>query len=711
MKITKQNTKVIDYLSATHLLMDEDWTEEKRQSFIKNFIKLENSNKEFTGFILHYDFYKSTKYFKNYYAFISDHLFPFIEELACQYDFRWRGGLCGDGAFLCLANALDPDLELSFIEAFEKVCRFSQDLFKIFYYLSHQDEEIDLNVNLDEHLAKELKDIAAKNDADFFLLRIGISYGQLAFSNSVASLSPVYEEQAHALLEAQRISCYGWGTYLASNPLLREQLRKNGINDYCFIKKIADDLCLIRIDNILSKRSLYNGYRIVQIDDDKEDYVSQINFKVDLISSWSEHNHFEGNYATVHRDLSMHSKISLEEFINHFETWRMQKRVLQASAKENDSEKRKKAMLEEIEKFTLNIIDNLSTQEIERGYLFISPFNLARDVNNITDLRADSVKDRVVAALDAWPEDFKALKIEDYLVKVREVLDRSHETRDLKLILALRRDRVEGWYLRHPDSHITRNFIDQMISLREQGLIFGVDICGVEQTVSISDMTCFLQKINKYHLLHSIHAGEMPAANIFIALNNIIRAVDIGVRRIGQGYAYFYLLNANQHRERVLSDEQIMRLYEKLKPGSKRKEQLTQQELAEVMSKFLQKRDVILQVNLVSNIFTVLTEAPGKKDVSKKSFLKKFRYHPLVNLIIDNGVEHLDQIPKLTLSADDYAITGYTLKQELQVLMSILVENNFELEKLDNLLDRLLPDDLDDAFKLKISQKRKYGAE
>ena len=69
-----------------------------------------------------------------------------------------------------------------------------------------------------------------------------------------------------------------------------------------------------------------------------------------------------------------------------------------------------------------------------------------------------------------------------------------------------------------------------------------------------------------------------------------------------------------------------------------------------------------------------------------------------MSLILAEGVEILKNLPRTILSVDDYAVTGYTLKQELQVLITVLLENDFSLEEVERLLKIVSPNGLSNGY-------------
>ncbi len=682
----------LEHLAKAHLLIPRLDSRFKFNRLLAKFLSLEREEEQFQGFVVHFDFYKSEQYFHRYYHLITEELFPVIEQIAFAHGFRWKGCPCGDGGFLAYSQAFDTNLSSSFKQNLVNVCQFATDIFHLFKDLNTNNLSSRAKKIVQPNFLATLRQVKEQGSGEYFLLRIGISYGDLILSNSLSALHSGLGPKARPLLESARLTNYAWGVHLARNNPILTLLRQADIMTDKTISLLDDNISLVRFNQIQSKRKKYTGYRVFKTGSTQV-VTNQINQLVDEISSWSEHNHFEGNYSVLPDESTTQSEISLQGFINKFETWYMQQQLLEVCKQTQDSNERQELMLSQVTEITQNVIANLELQNIKDGFLFISPHNLSIDNNNLTDLNLRNLDQRIFAQSSDWPDYFQALSLPLYLNQVVKTLKQSKKMDNIKLVVSLRRDKVEKWYLKHPRDPKTDQFLQELAKLKQKEIIAGVDIAGVESDLDVARFKPFLEKLEAKGLLHSVHAGEVLAQKIEVGLTNIIESVLSGAKRIGQGYSFFYLLNANQRQQLILNRDQIRSLLfqmesDSLDSGAK----VTQEKFIQELTQFLIDHQVIIQVNLVSNLYTVLNYSPFKEDITSKSFLKRFKHHPLVNLILQQGVEILDQLPSLVLSADDYVATGYTLKEELQVLITLLLERDYKLEDIKYLLDRLVPD-------------------
>ncbi len=587
--------------------------------------------------VLQYDFINSEQIFNGSYHLLTSAALPLIEDLAYQFGFRWRSSIRGDGAILCLGAKFDKNNPLTSLQTIINASHFALELNHLFNFSPKMPDNgfILDQINQGRKKFNKIKQIVSQHGVQNCLIKIGFAYGSVKFTNYLSTIINANEQKSLSVVEACRLVHSNCGPFLAKNSQIKQIFKKNSIKSNQFISLLSPskNLFLLKFNKIPSKKNFYSGWKVIKDSTFNQKNVNKINQLVKQILGWSEHNHFEGNYQPKNWHLNKNKipmSLSLKTFIEQIPTHILQKKSLT---------KNKSELKKYIQKVTLNIISSLKQQGIRHGFLFISPYNLARDPLQ----RSDLIRKK-----------FKPLTMRQYLKIVHQTLKQADL--DLKLIISLRRDKVEKWYFDNSHKKGTDKILKYFKKLKKENLIGGIDICGIETKKSVAASSDFLQKLKRANLLHSIHAGEVQLDDLFLGLLNIIQAIQFGADRIGHGLALWYFLDTirdSKTKQRVL--------------------------------KFIKQSQVIFQVCLISNIFTCVNQATSGKKLSTNNIIKRMRRHPFVELLIKEGPNILTTLPKITLSSDDYVVTKFNLEEELQILTYVLLQNGWNLTDILNL--------------------------
>ncbi len=300
-------------------------------------------------------------------------------------------------------------------------------------------------------------------------------------------------------------------------------------------------------------------------------------------------------------------------------------------------------------------------------------FNLSADSQRRTTLNGSGLAKKAAEKYggDKFPKDFVSLETRQYLTALHAGLERP-------IIASLRRNRPQGetWYMNYPEDRATDMFIDELQGLKIDGLIMGVDISDDEKVKSVAAISPFLQRLKDSRLLYSLHTGELKDEETAAGLENIISAIRLQNIRLGHAYSLFRLLSA-QKDDPVLAcqKERIAQIAVELGMSP----DTSYFDIAIKILELAKEKNISLQLCLTSNAIICMNQPPS-------DYLR----HPFILSLKRYGPALIPYLPRLTFSADNYTITGFTVQDQLCGLIKELLINSS---------DRWGPHNLADFFK------------
>lgn len=654
--------------------------------------------------LLRYDIKKSEEVFRGAYDPSVSVFHSAAEKVACHYGFGWKSKEA-DRALL-LAT---PNPEQSPEQTFINTCCCAWDLQQLLENPPEVKERLfgpSYSGNEFEELAELLTSIPSERKSQL-ALKLGITkLSQATFTNHLAEIKAVKEEEAQSIIELERILNLP-GSFLIRNHQTEELLKQMGLgpDDQLICLDKSENLYLVRFDRIPGEKYELPGYRLVKDPDFDAAQLPIFNENVGKITSKSSHEHLEGSFQGVAEDRERKrpsvQAIGLPKFIERLKTWLIQTSMVLAFANP--------IIPKELEAAVEGVIQKLPDRESitpedkammavafyvgrevrkrlkAQGNVLVSPFNVAQPCEDdfLTSLNEENLPDRTRKALarlgiKQLPKNLTPLTFKKYLTALKEGLQE-----DLQIVISLRRDDIERDILTYSDVAKTDAFIQELKELKKAGIIIGVDISGVESALSVEEMREFIEKLQENELLCSIHAGEMPPEYTAQGLQNILDAIELGVPRIGHAFSLWYLLAAEENNQ-ILADqrEEIAKIAKRLNLD----ENASYQEIAKKIMKKAIEKDIVFPVCLASSLYACLTcDSRGNKIDEKISLYEKLKLHPLIEVLDD--FRDLN-FPKIELCSDDCVATEYSLEEEVQMLINILVERGYRLTRIHQLIEK-----------------------